>query len=78
MLQWCKSWWTSVLHMTHARNKHSQTHQREGGDGVVHRALAWHRAAVAQQHQKAGQAVEQRGQSRCWLLEAQEPRKWPL
>lgn len=24
MLQWCKSWWTSVLHMTHSRNKHIQ------------------------------------------------------
>lgn len=56
----------------------SPSHQREGVDGVVHGALAWHRAAIAQQHEKASQAVKQRGQGRGRLLETQEARKWPL
>lgn len=53
-------------------------HQREGIDGLVHGALAGHHAPVAQQHQKAGQAVEQRGEGGRRLLETQEARKWPL
>lgn len=55
-----------------------RTHQREGVDGVVHGALAWHCAPVAQQHEKAGQAVEQRSQGRRRLLETQEARERPL
>lgn len=54
------------------------THQREGVDGVVHGALAWHRAPVAQHHQQAGQAVQQRRQRRCRFLEAQDAHKRPL
>lgn len=55
-----------------------KTHQREGVDGVVHGALAWHRAPIAQQHEKASQAVKQRGQGGSWLLKTQEAREWPL
>lgn len=53
-------------------------HQREGIDGLEHGALAGHHAPVAQQHQKAGQAVKQRGECRRWFLETQKARKWPL
>lgn len=56
----------------------SRTDQREGVDGLVHGALAGHRAPVAQQHEQAGQAVQQRGQGGRRLLEAQEACKRPL
>lgn len=48
------------------------THQREGVDGAVHGALAWHCAPIAQQHEKASHAIEERGQGRRWLLETHE------
>lgn len=45
---------------------------------MVHGALARHRAPVAQHHEKAGQAVEQRCQRRRWLFKTQETNKRPL
>lgn len=56
----------------------SITNQREGVDGVVHGALARHRAPVAQHHEQAGQAVEQRRQRRRRLFETQETNERPL
>lgn len=66
--------------MLHSKQGESPggAHQREGIDGLEHGALAGHHAPVAQQHQKAGQAVEQRGEGGRRLLKAQEARKWPL
>lgn len=45
---------------------------------MEHGALAWHGAPVAQQHEKARQAVEERGEGGRRLLEAQEACKRPL
>lgn len=45
---------------------------------MVHGALSWHSAAIAQEHEEAGQTVQQRRQGRGRLLKTQEPSKWPL
>lgn len=45
---------------------------------MVHGALAGHRAAIAQHHEEARQAVQQRRQGGSRLLETQEAREWPL
>ncbi|TNN51698.1 hypothetical protein EYF80_038110 [Liparis tanakae] len=52
--------------------------KREGVDGVVHGAVARHHAPVAQQHDEAGQAVQQGGQGGRRVLETQEAHKRPL
>lgn len=46
--------------------------------GGIHRRGGWYRGAVATEHHQAGQAIEERGHSRSWLLEEQEPGKGPL
>lgn len=54
------------------------TYPSEGHAGVVHGGGGWHGGAIAAEHHQAGQAIEERGQGRSWLLDEQEPGEGPL
>lgn len=45
---------------------------------MVHGGGGWHRGAIAEEHHQAGQAIEERGHGRSWLLDEQEPGEGPL
>lgn len=45
---------------------------------MVHGGGGWHRGAIAAEHHQAGQAIEERGHGRSWLLDEQEPGERPL
>lgn len=45
---------------------------------MVHGGGGWHRGTVAAEHHQAGQAIEEGGHGRSWLLDEQEPGEGPL
>lgn len=54
------------------------TYPGKGDAGGVHGGGGGHGSFVAQQHHEAGQAVEEGGEGRGWLLDKEEPREGPL
>lgn len=54
------------------------TYPSKGHAGVVHGGGGWHGGAIAAEHHQAGQAIEERGHGRSWLLDEQEPGEGPL
>lgn len=55
-----------------------RTYPGKGDAGGVHGGGGGHGSFVAQQHQEAGQAVEEGGEGRGWLLNKEEPGEGPL